>query len=60
MEGTTSFEVGVVELLPGGIKGGSGGEGGVVGGEGGEVGSVRLLVEVVEGGVVEDFFVGGG
>lgn len=55
----TSGEVGVVELLAGGVEGGMGGDGGVVDGEGGEVGAVGFLVEVVGGGVVEDVFVGG-
>ena len=60
MEGSTAFEVGVVELLAVGIEGGMGGESGVVSGEGGEVGAVGWLVEVVDGGVVEDLVVGGG
>jgi hypothetical protein len=53
-----SLDVGVVELLSGGIEGGMGGDGSVRGGDGGAVGSVGGLVEVVDGGVVEDFFVG--
>lgn len=55
---TTPLQVIVVECLSGGVEGRIGGDTGVVGGEGGLVCTVRFLIEVVCGGIVEDFIVG--